>query len=95
MSEYGKSGLDQNGFHYDDCAGGPCNCDERRYGSAGSSVSGFGAILIVIVGFLLMAAVVAMLGCDMEAIPGFVYMILWVVCMTVVSVIIAIVKALL
>ncbi|CCZ65807.1 unknown [Roseburia sp. CAG:50] len=35
MNDYGcgKGGLDNSGFHYDDCAGGPCGCDERRYGS--------------------------------------------------------------
>ena len=35
MNEHGcgKGGLDNSGFHYNDCAGGPCDCDERRYGS--------------------------------------------------------------
>ena len=35
MDEHGcgRGGLDNSGFHYNDCAGGPCGCDERRYGS--------------------------------------------------------------
>ena len=29
MNDYGcgKGGLDNSGFHYDDCAGGPCGWD--------------------------------------------------------------------
>lgn len=52
---YGRGGLDNSGFHYDDCAGGPCGCDERRYGNwsgrrGGGSCSGatFGVVLIIL-----------------------------------------------
>ena len=57
MNEHGrgKGGLDNSGFHYDDCAGGLCDCAERRYGSwsgrrGGGSCYGaaFGVILIVL-----------------------------------------------
>ena len=56
MDEHGcgRGGLDNCGFHYNDCAGGPCDCDERRYGSwsgrrGGGSCSGavFGVVLII------------------------------------------------
>lgn len=56
MNDYGcgKGGLDNSSFHYDDCAGGPCDCDSRRYGSRGSYGGGsaggavFGVVLIVL-----------------------------------------------
>lgn len=57
MDEHGcgRGRLDNSGFHYDDCAGGPCGCDERRYGSwsgrrGGGSCSGaaFGIVLIIL-----------------------------------------------
>ena len=56
MNEHGcgRGGLDNSGFHYGDCAGGPCDCDERRYGSwsgrgGSGSCSGavFGVVLII------------------------------------------------
>ncbi len=57
MDEHGcgRGGLDNSGFHYNDCAGEPCNCDERRYGSwsgrrGGGGCSGavFGVVLIIL-----------------------------------------------
>lgn len=57
MDEHGcgRGGLDNSGFHYNDCAGGPCGCDERRYGSwsgrrGGGSSSGavIGVVLIIL-----------------------------------------------
>ena len=57
MDEHGcgRGGLDNSDFHYNDCAGGPCGCDERRYGSwsgrrGGGSSSGavIGVVLIIL-----------------------------------------------
>lgn len=95
MSEHGKGGLDQSGFHYDNCAGSPCNCDEKRYGNSGGGLSGFSVVLLEIGGFLFMAAVVIIFDWDIDAIPGVVYLILWGICTAVVGWGIAVIKALL
>lgn len=68
------------GFHYDDCAGGPCNCDERRYGHrrSGGDFSLFRGIVVLIGGFLLAAAIVMVFGLDMDAMSGLALFVLWI-----------------
>ena len=80
MSEHGRNGLDQSGFHYDDCAGGPCNCDERRYGhrKSGGDFSLFRGIAALIGGFLLMVAIVTLFGLDIETMSGLALFVLWI-----------------
>lgn len=80
MNEHGKNGTDQSGFHYDNCAGGPCNCDERRYGyrRTGGDFSLFRGIAALIGGFLLMVAIVMVFGLDIEIMSGFALFALWI-----------------
>lgn len=66
MNDYGcgKGGLDNSGFHYDDCAGGPCGCDERRYGSW-SGRRGGGSCTGAVVGIMLIfISIIIAILCD-------------------------------
>lgn len=94
MSEYGKNGLDQSGFHYDDCAGGPCDCDEKRYGhrsSGGPSI--FEVVLIMAGGLILEAVIATALKIDVEDMSAFVLLIFWLVCELVVGWILQLIKS--
>lgn len=64
MSNYHKD----TGYHYSDCTGYNCNCDESKYSSvsSGRGVSTFGAILATIATFILTALFFVVIGADTE-----------------------------
>ncbi len=75
MGEHGhNNGFDNNGYHYSNCTGPYCDCDERRYGSpshgSGGGMSTFGAIICTIGGFLGTALIFTLLDIDVENVPA-------------------------
>ena len=87
MEENGKHRVDQCGFHYPDCAGGPCDCDERKYGSYGSGggISTFGAIPLTIGCFILTAFIISLFSSDVDDVPAGVILVLFILVTSVVG----------
>lgn len=84
MDEHGHdSGFDNSVFHYDDCTGPYCDCDERRYGSqsfhSGGGMSVFRTILCLIAGFVGAVFIFTELGIDVENVPLIVVIIVIVI----------------
>ena len=87
MEENGKHRVDQCGFHYPDCAGGSCDCDERKYGSYGSGggISTFGAILLTVGSFILTIFIISLFSSDVDDVPAGVILILFILVTSVVG----------
>ena len=83
MSEHGHdNGYDRNGFHYDNCTGPYCNCDNKRYGSSPSSGGGMsilGAVLVTIVAIIITAIIFMPVDNSGGDVPGFVVIIVLIV----------------
>lgn len=72
----GRGNLDNSGFHYSNCAGGPCGCDGEHGGHGDGG--GFLAVIVMVLSFASLALIGEWIGIPLEDWSVLVMILAWV-----------------